>query len=155
MRDRELKIERIVEAPIDLIWMCWTTPEHLMPWFCPKPWLTTECRIDLRPGGEFFTLMKSPEGESFPNSGVYLEIVKNKRIVWTDAFTVGWEPTLNSSDRPFIFTGLLEFEDLGGGKTKYTGTARHWTVEDCKKHEEMGFQERHFKHFNILTGYEK
>jgi uncharacterized protein YndB with AHSA1/START domain len=70
-----------------------------------------------------------------------LEIIKNKRIVWTDAFTVGWEPILNSSDRPFIFTGILEFEDLGNGKTKYTGIARHWTVEDCKKHEEMGFHE--------------
>lgn len=141
MKDRELKIERIVDAPIDLIWKCWTTPEYLMPWFCPKPWLTTQCRIDLRTGGEFFTLMKSPEGEEFPNSGVYLEIIPNKRIVWTDAFLPGWIPTEDTSDRPFIFTGLLEFEDLGGGKTKYTGIARHWTVDACKKHEEMGFHE--------------
>lgn len=140
-KDRELRIERVVDAPTELVWKCWTTPELLMPWFCPKPWLVTDCRIDLKTGGEFYTLMKSPEGGEFPNSGVYLEIVRSTRLVWTDAYTVGWEPTLNSSERPFISTIILEFEDLGGGKTKYTGIARHWTVEECRKHEEMGFHE--------------
>ena len=38
-------------------------------------------------------------------------------------------------------TGIITFEDLGGGRTRYTARARHWTVEDMKKHEEMGFHE--------------
>ena len=53
---RELKLERVVEAPRDLLWMCWTEPKHLMPWFCPKPWTVSECRIDLKPGGEFIAM---------------------------------------------------------------------------------------------------
>lgn len=134
--ERELKIERIVDLPQELIWRCWTEPKHLMPWYCPKPWVTTECRIDLRVGGEFFALMISPEGINYPGAGVYLEVVKNKRLVWTDAYTKGWQP----SENPF-FTGIIELEDLGGGKTKYTARALHWTVENCNKHKEMGFHQ--------------
>ncbi len=52
MNNRELKLERVVDAPVNLVWRCWTEPEHLRHWFTPKPWLTTECRIDLRAGGE-------------------------------------------------------------------------------------------------------
>ena len=141
MNDRELKIERIVEAPAELIWKCWTTPELMMPWFCPKPWETIDARCDLKVGGEFYSLMKSPEGQEFPNYGVYLELVKNKRIVWTDAFLPGWIPVEDSSDRPFLLVASLDFEDLGGGKTKYTAIARHWTVDACQKHKEMGFYE--------------
>ncbi len=103
MNDRELKLERVVDAPRELVWRCWTEPEHLRHWFTPKPWLTTECRIDLRGGGEFFTMMKSPEGGEYPNHGVYLEIVQYERLVFTDAYTVGWQPTEN----PF-FTAIIE-----------------------------------------------
>jgi uncharacterized protein YndB with AHSA1/START domain len=141
MKDRELKIERIVEAPAELLWKCWTMPEHLIPWFTPKPWMTIDARCELVVGGEFYSLMKSPEGEEYPNYGVYLELITNKSIVWTDAILKGWLPTEDSSDRPFQGVYSLEFEDLGGGKTKYTGIARHWTVDACKKHEAMGFQE--------------
>jgi uncharacterized protein YndB with AHSA1/START domain len=135
MNQRELKLERTVEAPRDLLWMCWTEPRHLMPWFCPKPWTVSDCRIDLKPGGEFYTMMNSPEGGKFPNNGVFLEIVPGHKLVWTDAYTVGWMPTEN----PF-FTAIVEFADAGAGKTKYTATARHWTVENAKKHAEMGFE---------------
>lgn len=132
--NRELILEKIVDAPRDLIWRCWTDPKHLVHWFTPKPWLTTECKIDLRVGGEFYTLMKSPDGGDFPNRGVYLEIVPNEKLVFTDAYTPGWEPTEN----PF-FTAIVELADAGNGKTKYTARGRHWSVENCKKHAEMGF----------------
>jgi uncharacterized protein YndB with AHSA1/START domain len=85
--------------------------------------------------------MKSPEGDEYPNYGVYLELIKNKRIVWTDAFKPGWIPVEDSSDRPFLIVASLDFEDLGNGKTKYTAIARHWTVDACNKHKEMGFYE--------------
>jgi uncharacterized protein YndB with AHSA1/START domain len=132
---RELILERVVDAPRGLMWKCWTEPEHLVQWFTPKPWLTTDCRIDLRVGGEFFTNMKSPEGGDFPNHGVYLEIVPQTRLVFTDAYTAGWQPTEN----PF-FTAIVEFADAGAGKTRYTATARHWTLENANKHAEMGFE---------------
>ena len=47
----DLVLERIVEVPRELVWMAWTTPEHLKKWFTPVPWTTVDCEIDLRPGG--------------------------------------------------------------------------------------------------------
>ena len=80
--------------------------------------------------------LRSPEGQEFPNRGVYLEVVKNERLVFTDAYTAAWEP----SEKPFM-TGILTFEKLGDGKTKYTARVRHWTVADREAHEKMGFHE--------------
>ncbi len=56
----DLVLERTVAVPPELVWKAWTTPEHLTPWFCPRPWTTTECVIELRPGGAFNTVMRSP-----------------------------------------------------------------------------------------------
>lgn len=69
-----------------------------------------------------------------PNRGVYLEVVENEKLVFTDAYTKAWEPP----NKPF-FTGILTFEDAGGGKTRYTARVVHWTREDCEAHEKMGF----------------
>jgi uncharacterized protein YndB with AHSA1/START domain len=63
-------------------------------------------------------------------------VVENERLVFTDAYVNAWEP----SEKPF-FTAILTFEDAGGGKTKYTARARHWTVADREAHEKMGFHE--------------
>ena len=66
------------------------------------------------------TTMRSPEGEDFPNVGVYLEIVPNERLVFTDAYGEGWEPNPN-----LFFTAILTFETLANGKTRYTARAVH------------------------------
>ena len=44
----DLLLERIVDVPREKIWAAWTTPTLLMPWFCPLPWKTIDCVIDLR-----------------------------------------------------------------------------------------------------------
>jgi uncharacterized protein YndB with AHSA1/START domain len=67
--------------------------------------------------------------------GVYLEVVKNERLVFTDSFSKAWEP----SDKPFM-TVVLTFEDLDG-KTQYTARVRHWSVADRETHEKMGFHQ--------------
>jgi uncharacterized protein YndB with AHSA1/START domain len=131
---RELVITRDVEVPAEKLFQGWTDPELLKQWFCPQPWGVSRAELDLRPGGSCLVVMRSPEGQEFPNPGVYLEVVPNRRLVFTDAFTKAWEP----SAQPFM-TGIVEFEDLGGGRTRYTARARHWTVADREKHEAMGF----------------
>jgi len=132
----ELVLNRVLDAPQDKLWRCWTEPDLLKQWFCPKPWYVSEARIDPRPGGEFFTVMNGPDSEQFANPGVFLDIVANHRLVFTDAFQVGWRP----SGRPFMVAEVL-FEDGGGGRTRYTGRAMHWTAEALKEHEEMGFHD--------------
>ncbi|MFO1470180.1 MAG: SRPBCC family protein [Turneriella sp.] len=135
----ELKLERVLDAPRNLVWRCWTEPKHLMPWFCPAPWTVVDARIDLHVGGEFFNMMQSPEGEKFPNDGVYLEVVKESRLVWTNAYKVGWLP--NPAAQPMLVTIFLDFADAGAGKTQYTARALHWNADAVKQHEAMGFHE--------------
>lgn len=102
----DLVLERIVDVPRELVWKVWTTPEHLKPWFCPSPWKTIDCEIDLRPGGIFRTTMQSPEGENFPNLGCYLEVIPNERLVWTDALQPGFRPSPDPN-HPFGFLRQL------------------------------------------------
>ncbi len=131
----DLVLTRIVNVPRRLIWKAWTEPKHLMKWFTPAPWTTIDCEIDLRPGGEFRTIMRSPEGQEFPNSGCYLDVVKYERLVWTDALGPGYRPSLE----PF-FTAILTFEDHAGG-TRYTARALHKDDADRQKHADMGFHD--------------
>ena len=62
----DLYFERIVDVPPELVWKAWTVPKHMLPWFCPLPWKTVEVEVDLRPGGKFYTVMQSPEGQNSP-----------------------------------------------------------------------------------------
>lgn len=131
----DLVLERVVDVPRELVWKAWTTPEHLMQWFTPAPWKTVECEIDLRPGGFFRTTMLSPDGEKFPNEGCYLEVVKNERLVFTDALSEGFRPTETS-----FMTAVIMLEALGK-RTKYTALVMHSDEENREKHEQMGFHE--------------
>ena len=130
----DLVLEREIDVPVSLVWKVWTTPEHLKHWFCPKPWQTTQCAIDLRPGGLFTSVMRGPEAQEFTNSGCYLEIVENERLVFTDTLLAGWRPSPN----PF-FTAILDLTPLGPERTRYVATALHGNEDTRKKHEEMGF----------------
>ncbi|TCM79197.1 SRPBCC family protein [Rhizobium sp. BK068] len=132
----ELILVREFDAPREKIFKAWTDPALMKEWFVPRPWTPSDVEVDLRPGGSNLIVMRSPEGQEFPNRGVYLEIVENEKIVFTDAFTSAWVP----SEKPF-FVGIIVLEDLGNGRTKYTAKARHWTAADKEQHEQMGFHE--------------
>lgn len=131
----ELVLTRLIDAPRDKLFRCWTEPELMKQWFVPKPWSLARAEVDLRAGGSSLIVMRSPEGQEFPNRGVYLEVVKNERLVFTDAFVDAWTP----SAKPFM-VAIVTFEDEGG-KTRYTARARHWTAEDRDQHVKMGFHE--------------
>lgn len=132
----ELSLTRIIDAPPKKLYRAWTEPELLKTWFCPAPWKVTHAELDLRPGGRNLVVMNGPNGEEIPNEGIYLEIEPNRKLVFTDAYTEGWVPT----DTPFM-TGIVTFEDMGDGRTRYIAKALHWTEKDLKAHEEMGFHE--------------
>lgn len=132
----DLTLERTLDAPRDKLWRCWTEPDLLKQWFCPKPWYVSEARLDPRPGGECFTVMNGPDGERFDNTGVFLDAVEGERIVFTDAFRPGWRP----AGRPFM-VAEISFADTGDGRTRYHARAMHWTAEARKEHEDMGFHD--------------
>ena len=133
---RELVLQRVINVPREKLYRAWTEPELIKQWFAPKPWTTPHVEFDLRPGGSSLIVMRGPDGQEFPNPGVYLDVVKNERIVFTDAYVRAWEP----SAKPFM-TGTVTFEDLGGGRTRYTARVTHWSVADRQAHEKMGFHE--------------
>lgn len=137
----DLVLERVVDVKPSLVWRAWTEPKHLMPWFCPKPWSVSECEIDLRPGGRFHTVMRSPEGEAFPNTGCYLEVIPQKRLSWTDALQPDFRPRAREGHLPFSMTALITLEPHGSTGTKYTAIALHSDEAARKQHEEMGFHD--------------
>jgi len=131
----DLVLQREIDVSPDLVWAAWTQPEHVSKWFAPAPWSITECELDLRPGGMIRFVMRSPEGQDFPNIGCYLEVTPKERLVWTDALLPGYRP----SEKPF-FTAVISIEPSGSG-TRYTAIAIHRDEEGRKQHEAMGFHE--------------
>lgn len=134
-RARELVLTRIIPAPPAALFRAWTEPDLLKRWFAPAPFTVAEAETDPRPGGASRIVMRAPDGSEFPSRGVYLEVVENARLVFTDAYTRAWEP----SEKPF-FTGIVTFEPVEGG-TRYTARALHWSAEDCAAHAAMGFHD--------------
>jgi uncharacterized protein YndB with AHSA1/START domain len=133
--DTELLLTRVIDAPREKLYRAWTDPEIMKQFFVPRPWTTPKIEIDVRPGGGSLVVMADPEGNEYPNAGMYLEVVENERLVFTDAYTAGFIP----SGKAF-FTCHIMFEDESG-KTRYTARALHWTKDDCDSHEKMGFHE--------------
>jgi uncharacterized protein YndB with AHSA1/START domain len=131
----DLVLEREIAAPRALVYSCWTTPEHLVHWFVPKPNKVTACHLDVRVGGACNTTF-DVDGTIMENNGVYLEVIPNEKLVFTDTYTVGWKPT----PEPFM-TAILTFEDAGPGRTRYRAVARHRNAETAKQHADMGFQD--------------
>lgn len=142
---RDLVLERVVDAPRENMWKALTDPKLVQQWFVPKPWKISECRIDLRPGGEFHITMQGPEGQHMPHTGCYLDIVPGERIIWTGALQPGFRPSEppasdDESCNAVIFTCVLTLESQGK-KTKYTARVLHPDPDHTKRHEAMGFSE--------------
>lgn len=135
----DLVFEKISTLSVEQIWKAWTHPETLMKWFCPLPWRVTDCRMELISGGEFFTFMKGPNGEEMPNHGCILEVIENKKLVWTNMMTKGFRPSAVASPGfSFVATVLLSSTNKG---TVYKAIVRHADEAGRKQHEQMGFQE--------------
>jgi uncharacterized protein YndB with AHSA1/START domain len=133
--EHALTLERTLPVPRAKVWRCWTEPDLLVQWFCPKPWGVSEAVMELRAGGRFFTHMVGPNCEQVPNEGVYLEVVPGTKLVFTDAFQAGWVPA-----KPFM-VGEITLTDTPDGHTHYVARALHWSAEDKAQHETMGFHE--------------
>ena len=141
----DLRLDRVIDAPAALIWQVWTNPKHVKQWWAPKPWTTVDCELDLRPGGIFRTVMRSPEGQEFPHVGCLLELVENRKLVMTTGLAPGYRPASipvgNPSDcASILFTAIVTLEERAG-KTHYSVVVLHKDDADRKRHEDMGFYE--------------
>jgi uncharacterized protein YndB with AHSA1/START domain len=132
--DRELVLARLLDAPAEALYRCWTDGSTYPQWFCPKPWRAESEKMDLRPGGASRVVMYGPEGEVFPNDGVFLELIPNRKVVFTDAYTEGWVPNPDP-----MMTAIVTFEPQPDGKTLLVARVGHPSVEKKAQHEQMGF----------------
>lgn len=130
---RELVLDCLIEAPRSAVWRCWNDPQLLVQWFTPAPWSTKSATLDVRPGGDFTTVMADPEGKEFANTGVFLDVVDGEKLVFTDAYTTEWEPKEN----PFM-TAIVTLAGEGQA-TRYRAVVRHFSETDRERHEAMGF----------------
>jgi uncharacterized protein YndB with AHSA1/START domain len=133
---RSLVLHRILKAPRQRIYDCWTMPGHMVHWFMPKPHFLTDIAIDLRPGGRFDSTMHV-DGNVFPSQGCVLDAIPGRKFVFTDLMTEDFQPV---AEPGLGFTATIELSDHPEG-TVYHVTARHRTAADSAKHEEMGFSQ--------------
>lgn len=133
--ERDLSIERHLAAPRAAVWRCWSEPALLMQWFTPAPVQTTDCALDLGPGGRFMTRMRLPDGTENVSEGCFYEVVPGERLVFGDALAAGWRP-----NRESFMTAIITLADHPGGGTRYGATVLHADAAARARHAEMGFE---------------
>lgn len=132
----DLVISRRVRSSRANIWRAWSDPALLREWWCPRPWTTEVRQFDMRPGGNFHTTMRGPDGETSDNPGSFLEVMPLERIVFSSLMTAGWRP-----QTPWMpFTAVISLAD-DGDDTRYVATVMHPDDATRNQHEEMGFYE--------------
>jgi len=141
-----LVIERVFDAPRELVWKAWTEPERIMRWWGPKGYTSPACKIDLRVGGRYLYCMRSPEGQDLWSTGVYREIVPFERMVCTNSFADENGNVVPASDYgittdlPLEMLATVTFEDLGG-KTKLTLRHEGFPAGEMSEMAQAGWNE--------------
>ncbi|NND06841.1 MAG: activator of HSP90 ATPase [Saprospiraceae bacterium] len=126
-QDRTVTIERLFDAPINLVWKAWIQPEHISHWWGPKGMEIDIVEHDFKVGGKWKYTMPMPDGKVFTSEGEYLDIIEGKKIVTTADF------------RPMT-EGVelhMQFEEKGE-RTHFTFQVVHPTVEYKLQQEKMG-----------------
>lgn len=87
--DDELFLVRAIDAPLPLVFRMWEDVEHRARWWGPKGFTCRHLKQDFRPGGAWRACIWSPDtGESW-HGGVFREIERDRRIVFTFAWDSG------------------------------------------------------------------
>lgn len=126
--ERDFVITRILDAPRALAFEAWTDPKHMAQWWGPKAFTTPVCDMDVRKGGAYRIVMRSPEGGDYPMTGVFMEVMPPERLVltmdcsehpdeWHDMVNPNWDRETRNSTGELVTT--VTFEEQGG-KTKLT-----------------------------------
>jgi uncharacterized protein YndB with AHSA1/START domain len=135
--EREFVMERILDAPRELVFQAWSDPKHLEQWWGPKGWTLPVCKMDFRPGGVWHYCMRGPEGEEGWGKAVYREIVEPERIVYVDSFADAEGNALEGMPETVITVTFTE----QAGKTKLTSRAQFASAADLETTLGMGMAE--------------
>lgn len=109
----QLTLTRVFDAPRELVFDVWTDPKHVAQWWGPEMFTTPVCRVDARPGGELYIVMRGPDGQDYPLKGVYQEVLRPKRLSYTNQAMDGSGVVLLEGKTTVDFAAE-------GGKTRVT-----------------------------------
>jgi uncharacterized protein YndB with AHSA1/START domain len=135
----EFVMSRVFDAPRDLVWKCFTEPERMKQWWGPKGYKVLAVKMDLRPGGTYLYGMQAPNGQTMWGKFVYREIVPQERMVFINSFSDekgGITRHPGNEHWPLEMLSTFSFEDVPGGKTKFTVT---WTPHSASEEEQKAF----------------
>jgi uncharacterized protein YndB with AHSA1/START domain len=107
-KSKDIKIMRVYDAPVEAVWDAWTDPEQVAQWWGPRGFTLTTHSKDLRPGGHWTYTMHGPDGADYPNSTLYHEVEKYKKLVYDHGA---------NDDRPALFRVTALFAETGGKTT--------------------------------------
>lgn len=140
-----LILERIFNAPRELVFEAHHKPEHLKNWWGPWGWELTHCEMDFRPGGSWhycMTCQDKNQGEYFGmqswGKAVYGKIVEPETIAYTDYFS---DEDAKINDQLPATQSVTTLIDLGNGKTKLLSRNEYATAEALKAVTDMGMLE--------------
>lgn len=139
---RTLSLQRIIDAPIALVWEAWTQPDHIAHWWGPKGMKTKVIEHNFEAGGSWKFSMEMPNGAEFISEGVFSEIVPLEKIITSAEF----KPMTTGVQLQALF-------EEQGDKTVFTFNVVHSTEEYCKQQEQMGFMNGWGSVFNNLEDY--
>jgi uncharacterized protein YndB with AHSA1/START domain len=118
--DREIHIERVFDAPLELVFATFTDPELIPEWWGPRDMTTVVDQMDVRAGGAWRFVIRSANGTEMGFRGTFREVIPNERVVQT----FEWEGMPGH-----VSVDTAEFEDVGG-RTKVTTTSLFHTPEE-------------------------
>ncbi|MDR9856389.1 SRPBCC domain-containing protein [Paenibacillus sp. VCA1] len=139
-----LTVERVFDAPRELVFKAFSQAEHLKAWWGPRGWDVTVCNVDFREGGRWHYCMKcvdKNQGDFYGfeswGKAVYQEIVDGEKIVYIDYFSDAEGNEAEGMPAPVITLTFEEFE----GKTKFVNRAVYESAEALRKVIEMGMEQ--------------
>ncbi len=113
VKDRDLVLTRVLEAPRERVWQAWADPRQLAQWWGPAGFTNPVCEADLRPGGLLRIDMRGPDGTVYPMTGVYREVIAPGRLVFVSS-------ALDEKGEPlFEVLTTVTFAEQGG-RTRLT-----------------------------------
>jgi uncharacterized protein YndB with AHSA1/START domain len=132
-------LSRVLDAPRELVWKCFTDPEHMKQWWGPKGIKVVASKMDLRPGGTYLYGMQVPDGPVMWGKFVYREIEPPAKFVVINSFSDekgGLTRHPMSPSWPLEMLSVFTFEEQPGGKTRFT---IRWSPHNATAEERKTF----------------
>lgn len=145
MAERHLTITRVLDAPRDLVWTCWTEPGHFAAWWGPEQFTTPpdSVELDLRPGGVFRATMVDRDGNEYPSDGIFEEVTPKDRLVFS-------EKDIDHPMMESVYTAI-SLKDLGGGRTELVADVTMVCVAAMMPRAESGWNSSFDKLVAVLA----